>query len=121
MGIKVIKRDGFPILPSMAAITIGTWVFMRPSATPDVLPHEKVHVKQFRKQPFTFWLRYLFSRNARLHYEAEAYAESINNGLALTTAIQYLVSAYYLDIDVATAKAALLHYIRKGEADGAAG
>ena len=45
---------------------------------PEIIVHEMVHVAQFYRQPFTFWLRYLwqlFTKGYRgIDYEVEAYA-----------------------------------------------
>ena len=58
------------------AITIGKYMIMLPELAnnQDLISHEAVHVKQFQQQPFTFWLRYIFSRNQRLQFECQAFA-----------------------------------------------
>jgi len=57
--------------------------------------------------PLAWWLRYLFSRKARLNYEAEAYAVSVKNGLDIGTASSYLSTDYRLKITYQQAKAAI--------------
>lgn len=59
------------------AITIGPIILVRPQYAHDegLIAHEKVHVRQWKKCPIGFPLRYLLSSEARLHYELEAYAE----------------------------------------------
>lgn len=58
-----------------AAITLGPFIFIRPTRKGDVglVEHEKVHVKQFWKSCGLFWVFYLLSKKARFKYEVEAY------------------------------------------------
>ena len=76
MSIKIIKCKWL-VPPGMDAFTVGTIIFYRNNISPDLIEHEKTHVNQFKKQPFTFWLKYLFSRKHRCIFEAEAYAAQI--------------------------------------------
>lgn len=83
--MKKIKTNLFSrILSGNNAITIGTIIFIKPELADrqDIIEHEKVHIAQFKRQPFTFWLRYLLSSKWRLRYECEAFA----------TQIRYLIS-----------------------------
>ncbi len=86
--MKIIKTNIFSkFISGNNAITIGTIIFIKPELVDrqDIIEHEKVHVAQFKRQPFTFWLRYLFSAKWRLRYECDAFA----------TQIRYLISHDY--------------------------
>ena len=67
-----------------AAITIGFIIFVRPENLNDLglIEHEKVHVKQFKRNPL-MPLLYLVSCKYRLAYEVEAYKVSIKHGVPL--------------------------------------
>ena len=66
--------------------TLGETIYLSPKRYDDyqslqpkvstvaLVEHEKCHVLQFRRDRL-FMLKYLFSRKARLRYEAEAYAK----------------------------------------------
>jgi len=107
--MRIFHRTGFPIPRNSAAITIGTWIFIRPGT--NVLPHEKIHVRQFMAQPFTFWLRYLFSKKWRLRYEAEAYATSVKNGASINMVADALALDYKLNITLSAARNAISKYL----------
>jgi len=109
--MRIIKRKGFPIPSKKAAITIGTWIFVRPNYPDNLLEHEKVHILQFKSQPFTFWARYLLSSDSRFKYEAEAYATSVKFGLDVDLASKYLSEGYNLNISIAEAKDAINSYL----------
>jgi hypothetical protein len=92
-----------------SGMTYGPFIFIRPSKREDVglLEHEKVHVKQFWKNPF-FGIPYFFSASARLHYEAEAYREQLKYSPGKEEAFaDLLVYKYNLGITKAQALAAL--------------
>jgi len=91
--MKIIKRHGFPIPRGFDAITIGTWIFIRPDAGSSVLPHETVHVEQFLND-WWFPLKYLLSTDYRYKAEIEAYKVSIQTGLNLHDAVYYLLHDY---------------------------
>jgi len=69
------------------ASTLRTVIYLPPrlyqlheSGTPtlalkDLLRHEQVHVRQWRKEGRRFAFKYVVSRKWRLRYEVEAYAE----------------------------------------------
>ena len=60
----------------ISGITIGPVIFHE-TDRPDLIVHEMVHVRQFYRQPFTFWIRYLWQRRKgyrTITYEQEAYA-----------------------------------------------
>ncbi len=42
-----------------AGFTLGPLIFIKDSSDKDIHAHELVHVSQFYRQPFTFWIRYL--------------------------------------------------------------
>ena len=68
--------------------TIGTTIYLTPKRYDDyhsespslttqaLVVHEKVHVRQYQEDK-GFQRKYVFSRQARLKYEAEAYGEQI--------------------------------------------
>jgi len=91
--MRIIKRSGFPIPRGMDAITIGSWVFIRPDAGASVLPHEIVHVEQFQND-WLFPIKYILSTNYRYKAEIEAYKVSIQTGLNLHDAVYYLLHNY---------------------------
>jgi len=104
--MRVIKRNGFPIRKGMDAITIGTWIFIRPNSGASVLPHEKVHVKQF-KADWLMPIKYLLSKRKRYEYELEAYKVSIQHGLPVAEAVRYLSTDYGLGYSHTEIEAAL--------------
>ena len=55
-------------------------ICIRPKYRGDVglLEHERIHVRQFWRNPILFNFRYAFGRHYRLQYEAEAYAAQAN-------------------------------------------
>lgn len=63
------------MLTGYSAITIATIIFVRRDKAGDraLLEHERTHVRQFRDNRLTFWIRYLCSKKSRFAYEAEAY------------------------------------------------
>lgn len=67
-----------------------------------LLEHERTHYKQWKKRPLTMPLRYMFSKNARLEYEAEAYAVQArycsNKDFAITKFSKLLADTYKLGI-----------------------
>jgi len=91
--MRIIKRSGFPIPRGMDAITIGSWIFIRPDAGVSVLPHEIVHVEQFQSD-WLFPIKYIFKREYRYKAEIEAYKVSIQTGLNLHDAVYYLLHNY---------------------------
>lgn len=90
------------IIPKrMSAITIGTFIFIKKinNRIDDALiVHEKKHVEQFKKQPFTFWIKYLFSRECRCQFEVEAYAWQIGYLCKSSTARLNDFINYFTDI-----------------------
>ena len=54
----------------------GSVICIRPKYRDDIglLEHERVHVRQFWRNPLLFNFRYAFGRHYRMAYEAEAYA-----------------------------------------------
>lgn len=57
--------------------TLGPIIFVKDRRDKYTLIHELVHVKQFYKNPFTFWYKYLVELNKKGYrnnkYEKEAY------------------------------------------------
>lgn len=83
------------------AITIGKYMIMLPELAnnQDLITHEAVHVKQFQEQPFTFWLRYIFSRNQRLKFECEAFAtQALYRVTHQKADLQATINAFATDI-----------------------
>ena len=67
--------------------------------------HEKTHQRQMREDwTIVFWMRYLFSRKWRMHYEIEAYKAQIKAGASLDGCAEHLANMYYLGITVDQAK-----------------
>lgn len=62
------------------------WERIHPKIKDMILVHENVHVKQYQKEKFLFYFKYLFwplpflHAHARLNYEIEAYATEIVYG-----------------------------------------
>jgi hypothetical protein len=92
-----------------AATTYGPFIFIRPSKRDDVglLEHEKVHVKQFWRNPL-FGIAYFFSKQARFKYEVEAYREQLKYSPGKEEVFaDILVRKYKLDVTMDEALAAL--------------
>ncbi|HSW17863.1 MAG TPA: hypothetical protein VLJ86_11590 [Ramlibacter sp.] len=86
-------------------------IVVRPECRGDLglIAHEQVHARQMRRDGLLrFWWRYATSRRHRLAYEVEAYRVSIAHGLPLGSAARTLAAGYWLRIDEAQARAALL-------------
>lgn len=49
--------------------TLGPLIFIKPGAHESIVVHEMVHVMQFYKQPFTFWIRYLVELYRKGYFE----------------------------------------------------
>lgn len=99
MLYKVFYTDWF-VLPNIAATTYGPFIFIRPSKRGNVgiLEHEKVHVKQFWRNPF-FGIAYLLSKRARLKYEVEAYKKQLKYASGREEVFaQILATEYRLNI-----------------------
>jgi hypothetical protein len=74
-----------------------------------LIAHEQVHAMQMRRDGLLrFWWRYATSRSHRLAYEVEAYRVSISHGYPLGSAARTLANGYWLRIDEAQARQALL-------------
>lgn len=112
MPYKIFYTDKF-IPARFAGMTIGPFIFIRPSYAHDegLLAHEKVHVSQFWHNPF-FGLAYQFSKKKRLQYESEAYREQLlfyQEDMTNTFA-RHLATKYSLDITEEEAKKHLKRY-----------
>lgn len=63
------------------AVTIYPWIFLSKKLLnqhlADLIEHEKVHLKQQKKDGIKFFFKYIFSKKARYEYELEAYAHQI--------------------------------------------
>lgn len=74
----------------------------------DYLPlrvHELVHVEQMKRLgSFTFWWRYLTSKEQRKLLEVEAYKVQIKAGTSLAICAGHLANDYYLGISFAEAQ-----------------
>lgn len=92
-----------------AATWCSPFIFIRPSRKGDVglLEHEKVHVKQFWRNPLMcFW--YVLSKKARFEYEVEAYkVQATHNPEKLEDYAEALATKYGLNITKEQALAAL--------------
>jgi hypothetical protein len=90
----------FAILPKdTIAVTIGIYIFSKfDYINQSTLDHEMVHVKQFKKDPWLFWVKYIFNRNCRLKYEIEAYKVQIISGFySIDVVVDYLSDNYWLN------------------------
>jgi hypothetical protein len=105
---KVFYTNWF-VPARFSAVTYGPFIFIRPTKRDNVglLEHEKVHVKQFWKNPFMgVW--YYFSKEARLKYEAAAYREQLKYSPGNEEVFaQLLVDKYNLGITKEEALSAL--------------
>lgn len=109
MLFKVFYTNTF-IAQRFAAQTYGPLIFIRPSYSLDkgLLEHEKVHVKQFWRNPL-FGLWYLFSKKDRLGYEVEAYREQLKYSPdAAPVFASHIATKYNLKTTVAEALVLLL-------------
>lgn len=113
MFYKVFVTNLF-VSSSAKATTWGPFIFIRPTAEePEALiEHEKVHVKHFWSNPL-FGLWYKFSKDARLKYEAEAYAVQAQLVPDRLPRFAYaLANNYGLNITVDEALAAIRSYMK---------
>lgn len=97
------------IFPRFDGQTWGPLIFIRPSKREDaaLLAHEKVHAKQFLRNPL-FGLWYWLSKDARLQYEAEAYgAQATLRPDRLDAFATSLSTKYDLGISFEQARAAI--------------
>lgn len=68
------------IVPKKAdALTLGCFIFIRSKYVNDIglIEHEKVHVKQFWKNPIWYHISYLLLKKYRFMYEVEAYRKEL--------------------------------------------
>jgi len=93
------------------AYTIGPVCLIRTKYKEDrgLLTHELTHVKQFWSNPIMFPLRYYFSKEARLKYEAQAYKQQLEYYTTDLTELfaTFLVMNYDLGITLEQARSAL--------------
>lgn len=97
------------IADRFGAQTYGPLIFIRPQHSLDkgLLEHEKIHVKQFWKNPL-FGLWYLFSKKSRFAYEVEAFKEQLKyNPEHLDLYASFLSTKYTLGITKEQALSAL--------------
>ena len=110
----MVIYSNFPIPKGFAGITLGPFIFIRPSHKDDrgLLEHEKVHVKQFWEMFPFFWFFYLFNPVARLNIELEAYKEQLKYCADKETSAEIfarrICSSYRLQAPYTSVKAALL-------------
>lgn len=94
----------FPV----AGFTPFPWLmFIKKKYKDDIslLKHEQTHQQQMREDwTIVFWMRYLFSRNWRMHYEVEAYKVQMANGASLNSCAYNLSKLYFLSITFEQAK-----------------
>lgn len=85
---KVMLRKWFPLfwfgavaatIRNTVFINKSVWFYYSQDAQDACLKHEEVHAKQQLKEPFRFWVKYLFNRKHRLEYELPAYVVQINH------------------------------------------
>lgn len=111
MFYKVFYTNLF-VLKNSAGTTRGPFIFIRPEYKDDIglLEHEKIHVKQWWKNPLFHGIMYLFSEKYRLNCEVEAYKEQLKHCPAnrRTLFAKYLVKDYNLKITLDKAKKILL-------------
>lgn len=108
MLFKVFYTDWF-IPARFSAATYGPFIFIRPIKRENVglLEHEKIHAKQFWKNPL-MGIFYYFSKKSRFEYEAEAYREQLKYSPGNEEVYaQFLVDKYNLGITKEQALAAL--------------
>lgn len=82
------------LIPSgFDAITLLFVILIRPNKRddPQLIAHEKVHVRQFWRSWGTFHIRYLLDENYRFECEVEAYKMSILHGEIPEDAAKYLM------------------------------
>ena len=77
MLYKVFYSDFF-VPNGFSGWTVGPVIFIRPSKKDDIglLEHEKTHVRQFWRNPFTY-CRVLWNKKFVLETEVEAYKEQL--------------------------------------------
>lgn len=78
----MIIEHGINKLPT-AIMVFGLLIINRNKRLPSTIPHERIHIKQFKANPFLFYFRYAFSKKWRLKYEVEAYKESVKHGRSI--------------------------------------
>lgn len=99
----IIFTDKF-VPKRFGAICVGPFIFIRKkfkyhSALPEIIAHEKVHIKQQQKLLWVgHWVMYAFSKKYRLKSEVEAYKVSLQHGLPVKCAAKWLSTKYNLSI-----------------------
>lgn len=89
---------------------VGPLIFIRPEYRHDagLLAHEKTHVRQFRRRPFTHMIRYRWQRSYRLACEVEAYREQLaHNPQHAALYAGFIATRYGLKVSPARALAML--------------
>ena len=99
-------------------IALGDNIFIREGMMrPTILAHEKTHVEQWQREKWLFYFRYLFSKKARAHYEAEAYANQLrasplveSHSAKLEHYAERMVKHYNLNLTLKQAMNLILKY-----------
>jgi len=76
-----------------------------------LLEHEKIHVRQFWRNPLFHGLRYQLSRSYRLKAEVEAYREQLKYGADIDRLSWFLCEKYDLGLSFDEAKRLLCHQV----------
>lgn len=90
----------------------GPLIFIRPEYLGDVglFAHERTHVRQFWRRPFTHMIRYRWQRSYRLACEVEAYRVQLaHNPQHAALYAGFIATRYGLKVSPARALAMLAH------------
>lgn len=101
-GYKIVRtrlvRRGY-------AMALLQRIYIHPLSPEYLIPHERVHVDQQRRDGWRWYWRYKTSREARFEYEVPAHRAAVLAGEPIAQAASELTNNYGLDI---TYEAALL-------------
>lgn len=100
MFYKVIYND--KLVPrGFGGITLAPFIFLKENkkGNEELLEHEKVHIKQqYKWLIIPYFFMYKLSKKWRQRWEVEAFKVSVNEGLPITLAAQWLSTKYNLDL-----------------------
>jgi hypothetical protein len=95
MSNPKIVTHPFAFLPNGIHL-FGVLLIRKSVMNEELIQHETVHYHQWKKEPWSFYFKYVFCRKCRLAYEVEAYKKSIEYGLPVELCAKVLSGPLYL-------------------------
>lgn len=87
----MIVKTRFVFQP-YSGVTVWPFIFISPTADETIIPHEMVHYKRQAWWSPVWWALYLLIPSFRLKEEVLAYKASIQAGLQVEDAVNWLMS-----------------------------